>query len=598
MVRSRSTLGTVEGDAGASIVATNEGIDAGEPGARAFAWGVWGMLTIASAWLVAWYGSDVPIWDDYAIVPALVGERPITLRWLWEPCNEHRIALPKLILLAVGRLAGGDVRGGMALSVACLSATAGALIAMAGRLRGGGRASDAIYPLLLLHPGHATNLLWSIQLAFILPTALGTLFLIAIARRSAWPGPRGAWLAGSGLALLPLCGGTGLVFVPPMAAWLIASAWAEARSGRPGSGRRAAVVASAAGPGLALVVLYFQGFRGGVHPDSPGGIWDAARAGVQFLAGGLGMPMARAWPASGGATLGLLAMALVWLGRAWATRPGERPRVVGLLAFLGAMAAMAAAVGWGRGWAGDRAGFQDRYVTMAAPFWCWLAIAFRLYAPRAWGVVLGQGLFAVACLLLWPNAEIGLSHARRQSETAGALAREVRAGVPPFRLVRRFTPFLHPSQDDAAQFLPMLRRGGIGPFGALRLDPLWRETRLPVEPTALALARWDAATGTAHVIGVDPQITFAIEPSRPIAGIQIRYSHVNPQGGPARFRFAWKRAGAAQYLDTSEVSNWTLPTGDHRETTVWIDDSPAAFRIQPDNQPCQFRIEEIVLLEP
>jgi hypothetical protein len=115
---------------------------------------------------VAYYGSDIPIWDDYAIVAALTGDQPITLNWLWEQCNEHRIPVPKLILLASERLAGNDVRSGMFLSVGALCVLAAALINVAGRLRGGTRPFDAVFPLFLLHVGHAGNLLWSQGLAW------------------------------------------------------------------------------------------------------------------------------------------------------------------------------------------------------------------------------------------------------------------------------------------------------------------------------------------------------------------------------------------------------------------------------------------------
>src|SRR5207249_3988664 len=133
-------------------------------------WGVWMVLTLSTAAIIARYGSDVPIWDDYEIIRALVGEQPVTPGWLWAQCNEHRIAVPKLMLLESYRLAGNDVRAGMVLSAASLSALAAGLVMLAGRFRGGHRASDALFPILLLNPGHSTNLLWSIQLAVVLPT--------------------------------------------------------------------------------------------------------------------------------------------------------------------------------------------------------------------------------------------------------------------------------------------------------------------------------------------------------------------------------------------------------------------------------------------
>jgi hypothetical protein len=572
--------------------------EAQEPGARAFVWGVWGTLTLAAAVLVARYGTVVPVWDDYAIIPALVGEQPVTPGWLWEQCNEHRIAVPKLILLVADRLAGNDVRAGMGLSVATLSALAAALVALADRFRGGLRVSDAVFPLLLLNPGHATNLLWSIQFAFVLPTAVGTAYLIAIAGRASWPGPSAVALAGLGMAVLPLCGGTGLVFVPALAAWLFGAAWAEARSGRPGAARDAARIALAAGPGLTLSALYFRGFRKPISPESAGGLFDAARTGVQFLAGGGGMAASWAWPWSGRVTLGLIALALAVLGRAWVTAPGERPRVFGLVAFPTAMAAMAGAVGWGRGWAGEVAGFQERYLTMATPLWCWLVVVLRLYAPPALGGLIANALFATACALLWPNAEAGLSHARTADATTRALARDVRDGMPPYRVARRYTPFLYPDHDGLARFLPMLRRAGIGPFRALRDDPPFRQTRWPRTPTDTSLARWDPASSTAHVTGVDPQLTYRLPSPRPLAGIRIRYSHSNRQRSPARFQLTWKRPGQANYSHAQRYANWSLPTGVDLQTTVWIDDTVTEFRIQPDNQPSEFGIHEIVLLEP
>ncbi|CAN5670181.1 hypothetical protein BH23PLA1_BH23PLA1_31470 [soil metagenome] len=136
------------------------------------------------------------------------------------------------------------------------------------------------------------------------------------------------------------------------------------------------------------------------------------------------------------------------LGRAWAFRSGDRVRIFGLFAFG---AAMAAAVGWGRGWAGEYAGFEARYLTLATPLWCWLAVVFRLYAPPALGGWLDNALFATACILFWPNADAGLSHSRRQAETTEALALDIRNGLPPYRIVRRYTPFLHPGQDEVAR---------------------------------------------------------------------------------------------------------------------------------------------------
>ena len=53
----------------------------------------------AAVVLVVRYGADVPLWDDFVLVPVLTGETPLTADWLWAQHNEHRIALSKLVLL-------------------------------------------------------------------------------------------------------------------------------------------------------------------------------------------------------------------------------------------------------------------------------------------------------------------------------------------------------------------------------------------------------------------------------------------------------------------------------------------------------------------
>jgi hypothetical protein len=561
----------------------------------AFVWGAWGLLTLAAIGFVAQYGSNVPVWDDYDFVYELAGNRPVTLEWLWEQCNEHRIPLPKLILVKVDRLAGNDVRAGMFLSIVSLSGLSAALIGLTARLPGGNRPSDALFPLLLLNVGQAANLLWSIQFIHVLSTALGTAYLLPIVARASWPGPMTVVLAGVGMALLPLCGGTGLMYVPGLELWLLGVAVAEARSMRPGRWPRVGTTVAAMLPGVALTVLYFRDFRKGLHPEAADGILDGLRTGLQFLTGGIGVPAPLLWPWSGAVTLGLIAISLVFLGRAWVLRADERQRLFGLTAFLTSMLALAGAVGWGRGWAGSLAGFQERYITMAAPLWCWFAVVFRLYTPPNIGRLVPNILFAALCVCAWPNAQGGLRYGRAAAAQTEALSSDIIAGMPAYRIARKYTPFLHPDQDEVCRFLPILRQAGLGPFGPLRDSPSFRSTSLPVRPSHVYLARWEG--NTAHVTGVDPQITFTLARPRPVAGIRIRYAHHNLQGAPARFQLSWRGPGQAEYTETQRYASWNLPTGERKETTIWIDDVLAQLRIQPDNQRCEFRIDEITLLE-
>ena len=119
-----------------------------EPGASLFVWLVWGMLLVVALIYVARFGPDVPLWDDYAVIPQLAGAQPVTPQWLWSQHSEHRIPLARLILLGTFHLTGADPRGVMFLIVGLLAAVAGLLILAARKAFGGSGYADAFLPIL------------------------------------------------------------------------------------------------------------------------------------------------------------------------------------------------------------------------------------------------------------------------------------------------------------------------------------------------------------------------------------------------------------------------------------------------------------------
>src|SRR5271156_2867388 len=88
-----------------------------------FVLAVWAGMTIAAVAFVAKYSRNCPDMDEWEIVSRLTRTRPIWIRWLFAPHNEHRIPLPRLILIGAGRLSGNDFRTAAFLNVALLSAT-------------------------------------------------------------------------------------------------------------------------------------------------------------------------------------------------------------------------------------------------------------------------------------------------------------------------------------------------------------------------------------------------------------------------------------------------------------------------------------------
>ena len=209
-------------------------------GASWFVWGVWGAMLLAALAFVWKFGSNVPYWDEWEMVPLLAGEQAVSPGWLWSEHNGHRIPLPKLLLLAAYKFTGSDFRVGMYANVLALGAVAFAMIWVAKGLRGRSSYADAFFPLLLLHWGHCENFLWTWQLTQVTPVILVCILLIIIVQRGVHLSFGVAALAGLCLVMLPLCGFPGLVYVPALAIWF--------------------------------------GFAGVLHWRSPDTLWEAKRA--------------------------------------------------------------------------------------------------------------------------------------------------------------------------------------------------------------------------------------------------------------------------------------------------------------------------------
>ncbi|MBK5186778.1 MAG: sugar transferase [Gemmatimonadaceae bacterium] len=140
-------------------------------------------MTLIALACIARYGRNIPLAEDWLMVPPMTGHEPRLASWLWAQNNEHRLPLPRLILLGV-LMATHDFRAGMVLNVLSLAALAAAMMLAARHLRGGvTRASDAFFPLALLHLGDWENLVWGWQFQFVCSAVLICALMLAIVRQ-------------------------------------------------------------------------------------------------------------------------------------------------------------------------------------------------------------------------------------------------------------------------------------------------------------------------------------------------------------------------------------------------------------------------------
>jgi hypothetical protein len=115
------------------------------------------MMLAAALGLAVEMGNNVPIWDEWALVPYVTGDKPVTLSWLWSLHNEHRIVLPRLVYVPLVRLT-GDYRSLNVFNAMALGGIAAAFVLVTRRIRGRTEWADALFPLVLLKMGiHLTH---------------------------------------------------------------------------------------------------------------------------------------------------------------------------------------------------------------------------------------------------------------------------------------------------------------------------------------------------------------------------------------------------------------------------------------------------------
>jgi hypothetical protein len=139
------------------------------------------------------YGVNAPFWDQWELVTQIqkLHQGTLTLGDLWSQHNEHRILVPRLIMLGLGMVTGWNIIGETYVSLVVAVGSTGLLVAIlwqtvAGRL--GRRLTFVLTGFvvwMMLSPVQWQNWLWSWQIAWFL-SVLGvtaTIWLI-----SQWPG--------------------------------------------------------------------------------------------------------------------------------------------------------------------------------------------------------------------------------------------------------------------------------------------------------------------------------------------------------------------------------------------------------------------------
>jgi hypothetical protein len=419
--------------------------------------------------------------DDWAMVSVITGNEPISLRWLWEEHNEHRVLIPKLMQASLLRWVAPDFRAGMYLNACLLSLAAGMMIVLARRLRGHQSLVDAVLPLSILTIAQHHVLLLGFTLALVL-TALATYVMIVLFARAT---ERPTWMTvipvSIALVILPLCGGGGLAMLPPLVLWLAGFLCCGWWSGRePGTWARAFGILCLMACS-AIVALYLCNFIQ-MRPPVPS-LRALVRTSLECLSlslvcsGSVGY-----WKDAAVIVVAMIVAALVRLIVVAARLPHERPRAIGLAAVILSTIGVAVAVGKASAGFGPGAGLTSRYVTLAAPLLSVLYITWLIYTPARWQRAL-QGCLLLAVCLSVPGAIGGSKEVPEiRLQCFKRVERALRAGRPDSEILDLVCPVLQPMRNWATVWLKMLRSSGFGNFNYPRDAPTDAQIAITSQP--------------------------------------------------------------------------------------------------------------------
>jgi len=565
-----------------------------EQRAAAIPWITLGLALAWNAWYVGRYGANIPRADEWRDVSVLLGDQPLTVEWLWTPHSVHRIPLPRLVRFSLYRLSGRDFRSALVFNVAVMALAAALLIRVAARVRGRSSSLDAIFPLLLLGPGHYMTFLWAFQVQFALSAALFFAAVVLILSNAGVPSPGALALLALTLLFQVLTGANGLALALPLIFWL-AVVLVRLRAQRSSSWWMAAALCVTA---AIAVALYPVGLRAAGSMPPP---WLAVQTLFQFVSTGLAAGE-RLWLLRSLILVTLTVLALFPVVRAFRRSPSERWRASGLLACFAAVLLVAASVAIGRAELTIGAGLHARYTTLAIGFVCLVYLVFVLYPVGRAARTVPPLLVALTLL----TTLVGALHARGYGEfrlaQLVALKKDADRGLPVDVIAARNGPAIFQYSQGTSTYLSRLLAHRCWPFEDYRLHPRVSPRVIARQPIPLdGLTTRDLTRdGLAfHPIGPNPQILLRLTRSTQVAGIELRYRLTGPPAHLMRLEIRWDDTGPHDpvFPPGSRIASFPVYSAARPQTvTAWVYEPIGVIRIDPDRTARQVEIHEIVVL--
>lgn len=433
----------------------------------------WAALTLGSLIFVFLLGVNVPLQDDFRFVDVLSGEHPATPGWLFARHNGHLFPLTRLMLLGIARATNFDMRPGLYLSGAVLSASGLIAILLARWLRGRTSIFDLILPLFLVSLTHAWNLIQGVGLSF----ALYLLLFLILAAGFATAGYRstaGAVGLMVCLTLLALNGGYGAA---ASIVWVPFIVWTVLRERRLDpitrlGGWPTVVLLTGTGLTVAAIVIHAIGLlEGGPSGDQASSLLSAPATAVRAMGMGWGVLGQDYDTEHFGAVLAALLTltlpALFFGWRAMRSAPRASPAPGALLTAVIASVAVAFAIALGRsGLEVDAPGTFLWYATLMAPLPCGLYTLYNYSPSSTLRVGISAFLLLSGIAAVKRSAENSIPRAIERRSAAIACFRDAQDGASPEDLLTLYHHNLLTGDRDVSlsEVMRTLEKHRQGPY--------------------------------------------------------------------------------------------------------------------------------------
>jgi hypothetical protein len=348
------------------------------------------------------------------------------------------------------------------------------MIVLVRRLRGHTSLLDVALPLSILNIGQSETLLIGFAMNLILTSWISCELIGLASAQNSRHGRRLTFQLGLYLVLLPLCGGSGLIMLPPLLVWLAYdSIWGCVRDGDCATAKIARSIGMALlVVCLVLITFYMLGYKRPVRHPLPTSFGVVASTLLGYLSMAVWPNVFEYWYFGGWIAVLLVAATLALLGWVAWRQTALRPRALAMVAVILAMLCAAVAVGVTRAFQGPGAGRASRYITTTAPLFCALYVTWLVFGSARARRLVHAGLFVLIVIAIPANFRYGRDYGNGMLAIYTRVERGIKAHFPISAVVKRAWPELHPDRKLIGKSFRMLKQAHVGRFGNLVEDNL------------------------------------------------------------------------------------------------------------------------------